>query len=150
MTQILASCSVADLPLKAAPINPDWVLAGAPAARNRELSHSADWGAWTMVWDCTGGRFEWRYDIDETVHFIAGSVTISVDGGPARLYGAGDVLFFPCGCRAVWEVHDYVRKVAFCRETLPRPLVIAQKIYRRLFRLLSPGAAKVGALEPAR
>ncbi len=149
MTESAINFSPTDVELRPAPINPKWVLGGQPLARNRELSHSGDWGAWTMVWDCTGGRFEWQYDIDETVHFIEGAVTIAADGMPARRFGPGDVVFFPAGCKAVWEVHDYVRKVAFCRETLSPSLVFLQKVYRRLSRILSPNLAKVGALEPA-
>ena len=140
-------CSASEVPLKPAPITPDWVLDGNPGARNRELSHSADWSAWTMVWDCTAGRFRWDYDIDETVHFIDGSVTISADGMAARRFGPGDVIFFPAGSSATWEVDSYIRKVAFCKKVMPAPLVLLQKTYARLRALLSRGE-KVGALKP--
>jgi uncharacterized cupin superfamily protein len=141
--------SQADLSLKPAPIEPAWVLEGNPVARNRELSHSPDWGAWTMVWDCTAGRFQWHYDIDETVHFIDGSVTISSEGMTARRFGPGDVVFFPAGSTATWHVDSYVRKVAFCRRTLPAPLRLLSVVYKRLRLMLRGRSGKVGALEPA-
>lgn len=141
--------SSSEIPLKPAPITPEWILEGNPVARNRELSHSDDWSAWTMVWDCTAGRFQWHYDIDETVHVVEGSVTISADGMAARRFGPGDVVFFPAGSVATWEVESYIRKVAFCRKVLPAPLVIGQKIYQRLSKLIARRPQKVGALTPA-
>lgn len=142
--------SPSEVPLRAAPIEPTWVLEGTPVARNRELSHSADWSAWTMVWDCTAGRFTWHYDIDETVHFVEGSVTISADGMPPRRFGPGDVVFFPAGSVATWEVHSYIRKVAFCRKVVPAPLLMLQKLYGRVRKMLVRDNERVGALTPAR
>ena len=142
-------CSPSELPLKPAPITPSWILDGAPTARNRELSHSPDWGAWTMVWDCTAGRFQWHYDLDETVHFIEGSVTISSEGMAPRRFGPGDVVFFPAGSSAVWEVEDYVRKVAFCRRVPPAPIRFLQKLHGRLRKTLARNVRKFDALEPA-
>ena len=143
---VVASANVI---LKPAPITPAWILDGNPQARNRELSHSADWGAWTMVWDCTAGKFEWHYDIDETVHFIEGSVTIEADGMPARVFGPGDVIFFAAGSKATWEIESYIRKVAFCRKTLPAPVQVLQKIYSRVRKLVSRDVVSLGALTPA-
>ena len=139
----------ANVVLKPAPITPEWILAGDPQARNRELSHSADWGAWTMVWDCTAGKFEWHYDIDETVHFIEGSVKIEAEGMPARVYGPGDVIFFAAGSKATWEIETYIRKVAFCRKTLPASVLLLQKIHARMRRLVSRDPMQMGALKPA-
>lgn len=141
--------SSSEITLKPAPITPEWVLEGNPVARNRELSHSADWSAWTMVWDCTAGRFQWHYDVDETVHFIEGSVTISATGMATRRFGPGDVVFFPAGTVATWQVESYIRKVAFCRKVLPAPLVFGQKIYQRLAKLLVRRPQNLGALTPA-
>lgn len=148
MSEPTIVCSPSEVPLKPAPINAAWILAGSPVARNRELSHSADWSAWTMVWDCTGGTFEWHYDIDETVHFVEGSVTISSSQMPARRFGPGDVVFFPAGSVATWNVESYVRKVAFCRKVLPAPLLVLQKVYGRLRKVVARDAG-LGALTPA-
>jgi uncharacterized cupin superfamily protein len=87
--------SVTSGELRSAPIEPSWIHEGRPMARNTMLSRSADGMAWTLVWDCTAGRFEWHYDIDETIHFIEGSATISDGISPPKTFRAGDVLFIP-------------------------------------------------------
>lgn len=106
--------------LRAAPINPDWILEGNPTARNRVLARSSDTLACSIIWDCTAGKFNWFYDIDETVHIIEGSVTVSDGINPPKTLKVGDVAFFPAGTKAHWHVETYVRKVAFCQRTLPK------------------------------
>lgn len=135
----------ADVVLAPAPINPSWILSGEPTARCAVLSSSADRGAWTVLWECTSGRFTWRYDIEETVHFLEGSVVIGGRGMPARRYGPGDTVHFPRGAVATWEVEGVIRKVAFCRRAPPRPLAhllrIARGVSRRLNALAGRGPA---------
>jgi len=126
----------ADVVLSAAPIEPSWVEAGDPHARCAILAVSPDRGAWTMLWECTSGRFTWRYDIEETVHFLAGSVLIGAPGAKARRYGAGDTIHFPRGAVATWEVEGVIRKIAFCRRAPSRPLALAIRIVRGLRRRL--------------
>jgi uncharacterized cupin superfamily protein len=106
--------------LRAAPINPDWILEGNPTARNRVLARSSDSLACSIIWDCTAGKFNWFYDIDETVHIIEGSVTVSDGQSPPKTLKVGDVAFFPAGTKAHWHVENYVRKVAFCQRPLPK------------------------------
>lgn len=130
-----------DIKLRPSPINPAWIIAGQPVARNATLSRSADQTACTIVWDCSAGKFNWNYDFDETVHFLEGSVTVEDGHGPARTLGPGDVVFFPAGSKAVWTVHGYIRKVAFCRKVLPAPLGKLIKIARATKRRLAPPGA---------
>ena len=52
------------LALKAAPINPDWIIRGTPLARIGEHSQGADEASLTAVWDCTAGEFRWYFDWD--------------------------------------------------------------------------------------
>lgn len=111
-----------DLNLREAPINPEWVIEGAPHARNLELSRSPDGMARTVLWDCTPGRFEWIYDIDETIHILEGSVMLDDGVAGPRRHGPGDVVFFPAGARVLWTVETHVRKLAFFRRGLPAPL----------------------------
>jgi hypothetical protein len=139
-----------DVKLKAAPINPDWILEGAPVARNAVLSRSADTTACTIMWDCTAGEFNWTYDIDETVHIIEGSVIVGSQNSPPRRLEAGDVAFFPVGTVAHWRVENYVRKVAFCRRVLPKqalPVIRALRWARAMLR--GPGQPPVGSLMEA-
>lgn len=127
-----------DADLQPSPINPAWIIEGRPAARNTILSRSEDQTACTIVWDCTQGKFNWYYDFDETVHFIEGSVTIEDGHSPARILGAGDVIFFPAGSHAVWTVDSYIRKVAFCRKVLPGPVGVLIRILRAVKHKVSP------------
>jgi uncharacterized cupin superfamily protein len=121
--------SIADrATLKPAPINADWIIEGAPIARNALLSRSEDGSAFTLIWDCTAGLFEWRYSIDETVYILEGSVIVEDASGGTRRLEAGATAFFPAGSRAVWRVESYVRKVAFCREPMPRGYLFAKKV----------------------
>jgi len=128
--------AVGQLALNPSPIHPDWVIEGHPIARNKVLSSSADGTASTLIWDCTAGRFNWFYDVDETIYVIEGGVVIRDVGGAARRLSAGDTIFFPAGARAEWHVEDYIRKIAFCRAPLPRPIVFARRGYRFLKRLV--------------
>ena len=124
-----------EVDLQPAPINPDWVRSGTPIARNRLLSRSEDTTACTLVWDCTPGEFEWRYDVDETIHILFGRVVLDDGTQAPRRLGPGDVVFFPAGARVYWKVEEHVRKLAFFRRTLPRPLTALIGLYRRLQRL---------------
>ncbi|HEY3886085.1 MAG TPA: cupin domain-containing protein [Vicinamibacterales bacterium] len=103
------------------------MIDGNPVTRNRVLSTSADGTATTFIWDCTAGRFNWFYDVDETIYVIEGGVVVRDWGGKARRLSAGDTIFFPAGARAEWHVENYIRKIAFCRSPLPRPLVMAKR-----------------------
>ena len=118
--------------LQPAPIQPSWVLRGNPIARVQLLSSSADGTASTYYWDCTAGRFNWFYSFDETLHILEGSVTLKFPTGGSRLVVAGDVVFFPAGAQAEWNVEQYIRKLAFCRTPLPGFLVSARDALRRI------------------
>jgi uncharacterized cupin superfamily protein len=119
--------------LRDAPIEPSWIIDGAPRARNALLSQSPDGTQSTVLWDCAPGRFMWHYDAEETIHFLEGSVVLDDGDGP-RLYGPGDVLFIPAGAVVHWTVETHVRKLAFLRRGLPKPLEIAVNLLRRLKR----------------
>jgi uncharacterized cupin superfamily protein len=131
--------TVGRVELAPGPINPAWVLEGNPVSCNKLLSYSADGSASTMMWDCTAGRFNWHYDVDETLYIIEGSVIIKDATGEARRLSAGDVVFFPAGSSAEWHVETYIRKVAFCRTPLPGPVAFAKRGVRFLKRRLGLG-----------
>ncbi|MDB5393254.1 MAG: cupin [Rhodospirillales bacterium] len=87
-----------------------------------------------MIWDCTAGRFNWFYDCDETVHVTEGAVILTTATG-MRAVAAGDVIFFPAGSQATWQVDQYIRKIAFLRQTLPTAAGFALRVWKRLLRL---------------
>lgn len=118
------------------PVNPAWVIEGAPVARNFVLSRSLDGSASTLLWDCTTGVFNWHYDIDETVYVLEGSVVVRDDNGVEHRLGPGDHALFRAGSHAVWRVDDYVRKVAFCRNPVPQPVMLAVRAVKKLARMV--------------
>ena len=131
----LIEFGVGTMALGSAGINPDWILAGEPVARNKFLFQSADGTATTWLWDCTAGKFNWFYDIDETVYLIEGSVIIKDHAGGVCHVNAGETIFFPAGSSAEWTVPNYVRKFAILRAPLPRQVQFAKRVYHSLKRL---------------
>lgn len=121
--------------LLAAPINPNWVLVGSPQARSALLSRSPDAEAVTMAWDCSAGVFRWRFECDETVHIVEGSVTVNWNGERFTL-GVGDCAYFPAGSVATWTVHSYVRKIAFIRTPPPTLVSLGLRAFRKVRRML--------------
>jgi uncharacterized cupin superfamily protein len=132
--------------LKSAPIDPNWIVEGTPAARNCLVAGSTDLSAWTMLWDCSAGKFVWTYKFDETVHVLEGQVTVTVDGTTNTLR-AGDIAFFPAGAVAFWHVENYVRKLAFCQKPVPALLGVPLRLIRRAIKKVQKSLALVhGAL----
>jgi hypothetical protein len=117
------------------PINGAWILEGNPLARGKLLSTSTDGMASTLMWDCTAGRFNWYYELDETVYLLEGSVVIKDSMGTRQL-SAGDSYLFKAGTHAEWTVESYVRKVAFCRVPMSRKILAAKRLYQALRRLI--------------
>lgn len=77
------------------PISDGQIITGTPVARSTRLSGSADGSSSTYIWDCTAGRFNWHYRIDETAYVIDGSVLIKDQTGRSQTVNAGDTIFFP-------------------------------------------------------
>ena|SRR5271165_5281570 len=125
-----------DAQMRPAPVNPEWILEGAPVARTAVLSTSHDGCASSFFWDCTAGRFNWYYDIDETVCILEGSAIIRDDSGVERRLEVGDTAFFPFGSHAVWHVESYVRKVAFFRSPLPAFLAVPKRAAKAMLQML--------------
>jgi uncharacterized protein len=125
--------------MRPSPIEPSWIIEGDPVAQLSFLSKSADGQAWTVVWQCSAGKFHWYYDIDETILILEGSIIIESDRMPPTRYGPGDVIFFKEGAHAKWEVEGHVRKLAFCRKTQPVLLNFAARAFSKIKRTLMPG-----------
>ncbi|MDH2357483.1 cupin domain-containing protein [Bradyrhizobium sp. SSUT112] len=123
--------------LEPSPIEPSWIIEGKPEARSRLLSTSTCRTAWTLVWSCTQGKFNWYYDFDETIVILEGSIVLESDGVPPLRYGVGDVILFRAGTRAKWHVEDDVKKVAFCRLNNPLPFGLAIRVANKLKSLVT-------------
>lgn len=125
--QSIEAVRLSEVLLQPCPINPDWILEGAPQARVAEWSRSVDGTTTTNVWDCTAGRFRWYFSVDEIVHIMDGSVTVSSEDHPSRTLLAGDAALFRAGTWSEWHVEEYVRKHAIIRQNLPAALLLALK-----------------------
>jgi uncharacterized cupin superfamily protein len=120
----------------AGPVPPSWVLGGTPETRSKELARSHDRTSHVMAWDCTAGRFTWHYNKDEALVVLEGEAFITNEKGEERRIGPGDVAFFPAGTSSKWHVPKYVRKVAFLRHTMPRPLGLGVLAWNLLLRIV--------------
>jgi hypothetical protein len=89
-----------------------------------------------MAWSCTPGRFHWHYSVDETLHIISGEVFVTDADGAQRRLGPGDMVFFPAGSSSLWHVTQEVKKLAFCRHSMPRPLGFSLRAWNKLKSIL--------------
>jgi uncharacterized cupin superfamily protein len=131
----LIEASHCNVDLKPSPIEPSWIIEGNPEARSHWLPTSADGTAATVIWSCTEGKFNWYYDVDETIVILEGSVVLESEGMPPKRYGVGDVILFRNGAHAKWHVDGYVKKVAFFRQTNPFGLGLAVRAVNKLKRM---------------
>lgn len=111
-----------DVPLESRPIEPSWILSGDPQARAGSHSKNVDGWAETMHWDCTAGRFRWHFGWEETVVILEGEVRVTDAANQTSTLRPGDVAYFPAGSWFTWEIPHYVRKIAFCRRPVTRPM----------------------------
>jgi hypothetical protein len=135
----------ADMELRPAPITPHWVIEGNPVARSRRLSTSPDTTSSTMVWTCTPGKFHWHYTVDETLYILEGEVFVTDHKDEVRRLGPGDLAFFPAGSQSVWHVTKDIRKIAFCRQSMPLFAGFGLRAINKLINILAGNRG--GALE---
>lgn len=117
--------------LAPSPMDPSWVVAGDPRPRSTLVAAK---GARTQVWvwDCTDGAFDWRFlSVDETVHVLEGSVTVTLVDGTERTLTPGDVALFPAWSTSRWVVHGYVKKLAVLHETRSLPRRVLDRLRSR-------------------
>lgn len=120
------------LPMKPCEIRPGWVRSGQPVTHYSEHSTAADELAWTSVWDCTQGTFEWHYALDEIVYILEGETRVTDAHGRTHTLRAGSIGYFPAHTTWYWEVDQYVRKVAICRREVPFGLRLATRVLARI------------------
>jgi hypothetical protein len=62
------------------------------------------------------------------------------ENGQSRRLGPGDMVFFPAGSVSHWHVIKEVRKLAVCRQSMPRPFGFVLRAWNKLAAMLaSPG-----------
>jgi uncharacterized protein len=133
-----------EVELDDAPFPREWVLEGNPRARAKQIARSDDASMQVIVWSCTRGRFRWQYDVDEMVQILSGEVVVTDHNGVERRLGSGDTAFFPAGSWSVWHVTKDVRKVAVCRNVMPKMVTFGLRAWgwgaRRAQAWLAPNA----------
>ena len=125
------------------PINERRILSGSPVARSKLVARSRDWFSSLVVWDCTAGSFCWHYGQDEAIFIISGELVLLREDGTERRFSAGDYVFFPAGTVANWRVDTYVRKVAFLKEPVWRPLGFALKVCNKALRIAASSVSSL-------
>jgi len=136
MSRAIMLAAAATTDLESSPISPAWILSGTPETRSKELARSHDRTSYVMVWECTAGRFNWHYNKDETLVVISGAAVLTYEKGGERRIGPGDIVFFPAATSCTWDVPEYIRKVAFLRHTMPRPLGFCVLAWNKLLRIV--------------
>ena len=150
ITSTIEAVRLGDIALDDSPIEPTWILEGNPQARLAEWSKSIDGTTTTNVWDCTAGRFRWYFAVDEIVHIMDGSVTVSSDDHAPRTLIPGDAALFRAGTWSEWHVDNYVRKHAILRQHLPAPVSFALKVAGSVRARVGKLKAAVGGKSPQR
>jgi uncharacterized protein len=101
---------VAELGLEPAPLDPETVLEGSPEVSELVLATSTDGRVVRGVWQITPGVVE-DVEADELFVVISGRATVEVEGGVILELEPGVVGVLHAGDRAVWRIHETLRKV---------------------------------------
>ena len=104
-----ASTETATPVLKPLAVDPSWVKQGTPNFRATEFFKSSDGKTSSGIFECDASTFEWRYQLDEAVYILDGSVELDYQGKRFTLK-AGDSAFFRAGTTAIWHVPSHIRK----------------------------------------
>lgn len=107
-------CSVlraATLPLEAAPLDPEQVVAGDPQVRALDLlADVLPPGLTVGIWE-HGPGVSTDVEADEVFVVLSGRATVDVEAGPVLELGPGDLCTLAAGARTRWTVHETLRKV---------------------------------------
>lgn len=114
-----------------APIPAVDVVDGQPHARTRELHRAYRGGVSMNYWDCTAGRFRWSYAGDEMIQVLEGEVHVTDEHGDTFTLREGDTAHFAAGTTLLWDVPEYVRKLAFHRNAQTIPDRLLQRLAAR-------------------
>jgi uncharacterized cupin superfamily protein len=128
--------------LKPSPIEPSWIIEGNPIAQSSLISKSSDGLAWTVVWHCSEGKFNWYYNMDESLLILEGSIVLESDTMSPTRYGPGDTIFFRNGAHARWHVEQSVRKLAFCRKMPPAWVGFGLRLFSKIKRTIMPARSR--------
>jgi hypothetical protein len=101
---------VADFELEPAPLDSSAIVEGSPEVSELVLATSPDGRVVRGVWQITPGVIE-DVEADELFVVVSGRATVEVEGGPTLELEPGVVGVLRAGDRAVWRIHETLRKV---------------------------------------
>jgi uncharacterized protein len=107
---------VADLDLEPAPLDPETILEGSPEVSELILDTSSDGRVVRGVWQITPGVVR-DVEADELFVVLSGRAPVEIEGGPTLELEPGAVGVLCAGDRAVWRIHETLRKVFQITET---------------------------------
>ena len=88
-----------------------WIVtAGAPQMSTWVLHTTADGTMMSGIWECSPGSYHATYTAYEYVVLIAGSITITPDGGTPVTVTAPDAFVVEKDFKGTWTIHEHVRK----------------------------------------
>jgi hypothetical protein len=97
-----------DAAVPTAPLAPDSVLAGAPAAGSRALAAVS--GVEVGVWEMSPGTAT-DVEVDEVFVVLSGSATVTFEDGERVDLAPGTVVRLRSGEHTTWVVHETLRKI---------------------------------------
>jgi uncharacterized cupin superfamily protein len=113
------------------PIEPSFIEEGTPVARCVTFAESPDKRLSSGIWECTAGKFQVKFALDEIVHILEGEVRVREDGeGVVYTLRPGDAAYFPLGLTTHWDVPRFVRKFFVVR--VPGGNSYVARVRRRL------------------
>lgn len=125
---LVARSVATDDDLAPRPIDPTWIVEGTPQARARALDFGEDRMISAMIWESTGGTFDWRYGSDEVIHVLAGEAELTMADGTVKPIREGDTVFFPGHQIVRWHIPVYLKKVALNTPEISIPRQIAHRV----------------------
>src|SRR5262245_49814783 len=99
---------LAEVAVRHEPAGPDEVVAGAPTTGATSITTLGE--VEVGVWEMSAGAVR-DVEVDEVFLVLAGSATITVDGGEPVTVGPGDLVRLTAGTPTVWEVTSPIRKL---------------------------------------
>ena len=106
----LSRSKILNMALEPMPIDEADILDGNPRARGEILFNSSDKKFYMGIWECTRGRFLYKYDDAEACYILQGEAMVRSDSGNATLK-KGDFVFFRKGIETIWNVKRKIKKV---------------------------------------
>jgi hypothetical protein len=101
---------VVDLELEPAALDPETIVEGSPEVSELVLATSPDGRVVRGVWQITPGVVR-DVEADELFVVVSGRATVEVEGGPTLEVEPGVVGVLRAGDRALWRIHETLRKV---------------------------------------